>query len=59
MVPVFVESYCFHISQSLDNTTTFKQNTILEALPIPEKNASGTLSTNAHGQEITRNVKAV
>lgn len=29
-----------------------------DAAPIPEKYASGTLRTNAHGQLITRNVSA-
>ena len=32
---------------------------ILDPAPIPEKNASGTLKTSAHGQLITRNVSAV
>ena len=30
-----------------------------EPAPIPEKNARGTLNTNAQGQLITRNVNAV
>ena len=28
----FVESYCFHISQSLDNATTFKQDTVFRRI---------------------------
>ena len=36
-----------------------KRIPLFDAAPIPEKNAKGTLSTNAHGQLITRNESAV
>ena len=36
-----------------------KRIPFLEPAPIPEKNARGTLNTNAQGQLITRNVNAV
>ena len=36
-----------------------KRIPFLDPAPIPEKNASGTLKTRAHGQLITRKVSAV
>ena len=59
MVPVLSRATAFTLANASITRPPFNKIPCLDALPIPEKNASGTLSTNAHGQEITRNVKAV
>ena len=46
------------LKDSMDSPP-LKRMPFLEPAPIPEKNASGTLNTRAHGQLITRKEIAV
>ena len=49
----------FYSFQVFKCDSAFKEDSLLGTCAIPEKNASGTLKTRAHGQLITRKVRAV
>ena len=59
IVPVLSITIAFTFFRLSIAIPPLKRIPFLEPAPIPEKNASGTLNTNAHGQLITKNVNAV
>ena len=59
MVPVLSMMIALTFFRASMESPPLKSIPYLDAAPIPEKNASGTLITSAQGQLITRNVIAV
>ena len=59
IVPVLSITTAFTFFNASMATPPLKRIPRLEPAPIPQKNASGTLSTTAHGQLITRKLNAV
>ena len=59
MVPVLSITTAFTSFNASIETPPLNRIPFLDPAPIPEKNASGTLNTSAHGQLMTRKVIAV
>ena len=55
----FIHNYGSNIFQSLHSNAAFKENAVLGAGADAGEEGSGTLSTSAQGQLITRKVSAV
>jgi len=58
-VPVLSKSTAFVRAMVSSTLPPFSSNPLLDAAPIPPKSARGTDMTRAHGQETTRNTRAL